>query len=129
MEGADEIFALRGIDAGFAANRAVNLRQQRGGDLHEIHAAAQDTGGKTGEITDNTAAKGDDQIAALDFHGQKFFAGPGKRSEILRRFSGGQDDYIMRQPGPVEAFLQLFEMQSGDILIGDDGAFSLPKPG
>ena len=36
---ADKIFALRQIHAGFAANRAVDLRHKRRGDMHQPHAA------------------------------------------------------------------------------------------
>ena len=46
MEGADQVFAVRGIDARLAANRAIDLGQKRCRDLYETHAAAQNTGRK-----------------------------------------------------------------------------------
>ena len=66
MEGADEVLALRRVDAGLAADRGIDLRQQRGRDLHEVHAAASDRGGKAGEVADDAAAKREDDIAALE---------------------------------------------------------------
>ena len=67
MEGAEQILALRRIDPGLAADGGIDLRQQRGRHLHEIDAAAQDRGGKAGEIADHAAAERDDEIVALDF--------------------------------------------------------------
>ena len=66
VEGADQILALRRVDAGLAADGGIDLRQQRGRHLHEIDAAAQDRGGKAGEIADHAAAERDDEIVALD---------------------------------------------------------------
>ena len=66
MKCAEQIFALRRIDPGLAADRRIDLRQQRGRHLHEIDAAAQDRGGKAGEIADHAAAERDDEIVALD---------------------------------------------------------------
>ena len=39
MERADEVFALGQIHAGLAANRGIYLREQRGRDLTQRHAA------------------------------------------------------------------------------------------
>ena len=63
---AEQILALRRIDSGLAADRRIDLRQQRGRHLHEIDAAAQDRRGKAGEIADHAAAERDHQIVALD---------------------------------------------------------------
>ena len=65
MEAADEILAPACIDRGLAADGAVHLRQQRGGDLHEVHAAQEDAGGKAGEIADDAAAQRNQHDAAL----------------------------------------------------------------
>ena len=66
MEGADQVLAVRRIDAGLAADRGIDLGEERGRDLDEVDAAAQDRGGKAGEVADDAAAEGDDAIAALD---------------------------------------------------------------
>ena len=66
MEGADQVLAVRRIDAGLAADRGIDLRQQGGRHLHEIDAAAQDRGREAGEIADHAAAERDDEIVALD---------------------------------------------------------------
>ena len=61
VEGADEIFAGAGIDPGFAADRAVDLRHDGGRDLHERDAALVNGRDKPGEITDHPAAEGDNK--------------------------------------------------------------------
>ena len=66
MEGADQVLAVRRIDAGLAADRGIDLRQQRGRHLHEVEAAPHARRGEAGEIADHAAAERDDQIAALD---------------------------------------------------------------
>ena len=63
---AEQVLALRRIDPGLAADRGIDLRQQRGRHLHEIDAAAQDGGGEAGEVADHAAAERDHQIVALD---------------------------------------------------------------
>ena len=66
VKGADQVLALRGVDPGLAADRAVNLRQQRRRDLHEPHPAPQHGGGKAHQIAHHPAAKGHHDIAPLD---------------------------------------------------------------
>ena len=61
VEGADEIFAGAGIHAGFAADRAVDLRHDRGRDLHERDAALVNGRDKPGEIANHAAAEGDNK--------------------------------------------------------------------
>ena len=65
MESADQVLALRRVDARLAADGAVNLRQQRGRDLHEADAAAKDGGGEAREVADDAAAEGNDEITAF----------------------------------------------------------------
>ena len=71
---AEQIFSLRRIDPGLAADRGVDLRQQRGRHLHEIDAAAQDRSREAGEIADHAAAERDHQIVALDLRRYQRFA-------------------------------------------------------
>ena len=66
MERADQILAVGGIDRGLAADRGIDLRQQRGRHLHVIEPAPHHRGGEAGEVADDAAAERDDEIAALD---------------------------------------------------------------
>ena len=66
MERADQVLAVARIDPGLAADRGIDLRQQRGRHLHDVEAAAQDRGGKAREIADHAAAERDHHVVALD---------------------------------------------------------------
>ena len=57
VEGAEQVLALRRVDAGLAADRGIDLRQQRGRHLYEVDAAAQDGCREAGEIADHAAAE------------------------------------------------------------------------
>src|SRR5690606_23641527 len=70
VEGAEQVLAVRRIDAGLAADRAVDLRQQRGRELDEIHAAPGNGGGEAGEVADHPAPEGKDDVAALEPGGE-----------------------------------------------------------
>ncbi len=92
VEDADQVLALRRIDAGLAADRAVDLGEKRRRDLHKAHATAQDARGKSGEVADHAAAEGDDEIAALESDLEKALAKWREIAEALRPFAGLQDD-------------------------------------
>ena len=57
VERADQVLALRVINAGFSANRGIDLRQQRRRHLDEIYAAHVAGGGETGDVANNAAAE------------------------------------------------------------------------
>ncbi len=65
MEGADQVLAVTRIDAGLAAHRAVDLRQQGGGNLDETRTALENGRGKAGQVPHRAAAKGDDGFGAF----------------------------------------------------------------
>ena len=90
VEGADQVLAMGGVDAGLAANGTVDLRQKRGRDLHEAHAPAQDGGGKARKIADHAAAEGNHHVAAFDLFRQQPVDGAGKLIPALRRLARGQ---------------------------------------
>ncbi len=65
IERADQIFALRVVDADFAADRAVHLRQQRCRHMHEGDAAQVGGRGEAGHVADDAAAEGDERRRAV----------------------------------------------------------------
>ena len=91
MEGPDQILAVDRIDAGLAANRAVDLGEQARGDLHEAHAAPHDGGGKTGQISNDATAQRDHEIAALDAGGEDGLAGLRQVVPALGGLAGRED--------------------------------------
>ena len=107
MEGADQILAVAGIDAGLAADRRIDLRQQRRRHLHEVEAAPHAGRGIAGEIADHAAAERDHQIAALDarrddrlahgFEGRVVLGALAWRHDDGRTFNAGR---LQRAPRP-----------------------------
>ena len=91
MEGADQVLALRRVDAGLAADGGVDLRQQRGRHLHEGHAAAHDAGGEARQIADHAAAERDHADRGARAPSREAFAQPGQGREALRRLAGWED--------------------------------------
>ncbi len=87
---ADKVLALRGVDPGFAANRTVDLRQQRCRYLHKTNAAAQNRGGKAHQIADNAAAQSDHNVIAFDLLIQQPIHAMGQLCPALCRLTGGQ---------------------------------------
>ena len=71
VEGADHVLAARMVDRGLAADRRVDLREQRGRHLHESDAALVDRGGEAGQVADHAAAQGDDQAVAPAARGEQ----------------------------------------------------------
>ena len=74
MKGADQVLAVPRIDRGLAADRGIDLRQQRGRYLHVVETAADDRGGEAGEIADHAAAERHHEVAALDARGDQRLA-------------------------------------------------------
>ncbi len=119
MEQADQILALRRVDAGLAADRAIHLRQQGRRRLHEIDAAQQNAGGETNEVADDAAAQRDQQGAALDAEREDAFAQVAQMSEVLRLFARRQNDGVVSNAGSAERGGKGAEVQARDALIAD----------
>ena len=63
--GADEVLAGGVVDADLAADRAVDLREERRRHLDDRHAAEVRGGGEPGDVADDSAADGDDRRRAI----------------------------------------------------------------
>ena len=66
MERTDEILALRQVDAGLAADRRVELRDERRRDLDERDAAEVGRGKESRRIAERPAAEDHQRLAPLD---------------------------------------------------------------
>ena len=65
MERADQVLAAHVIDAGLAADRRIDLRQQRRRHLHEPDPAHEDRRGKPGHVAHDTSAQRDHEALAV----------------------------------------------------------------
>src|SRR5881628_2576431 len=61
MKGADHVLSERVIDRGLAADRRIHLREQRGRDLNQGHAALIGGGGESRQVPDYPTPQGDDR--------------------------------------------------------------------
>ena len=99
VERADEVLALREVDAGLAADRGIDHREQGRGHLHDVDAAVVHRRGERSGIADDTTAERDDGIRTQQpplceaprqlLHGV----------ERLRRLTvGDREDLVCRRP-------------------------------
>ena len=117
VEGADEVLARCSIDRRLAADRRIDLREQRRRDLHEFAAAPRDGSGKAGEIADDAAAERDNRITPFHACGKNALDERFERPPILGRLACREDHGIDRAG---ERGGQLFKMRGRDGFIGND---------
>ena len=122
VEGTDQIFAVFGIDAGFAAHRTVHHREQACRDLNELHTAPHRGRRKACEITDHTAAQCDHAITAFDLGSDDGIADRFKPGIAFGFFPRRHHDVMMAQARLIETLLQRAEIQGRHMVVGDDHA-------
>ena len=83
MKRADQVLAVRVVDAGLAADRRVHLGEERGRHLHERQAAEQRRRREACEVAHHTAAEGDDGRPALDPRVEEAVVEHGEPGEVL----------------------------------------------
>src|SRR5690606_33657270 len=118
VEGADHVLAQGAVDAGLATHGRINLGEQRGGDLDEVHATLIGSCGKTAHVSDNASTEGKQGAvsgkvaleqgivdAADSLQGLVFLA--------IRQHHGTQ---VVVSQGSLE----LPQVQGGHGLVGDD---------
>ena len=120
VERADQVLARARIDRGLAADRAVDLRQQRRRDLDERAPPAKDRGGEPGQIADDAAAERNHRIAALDPARKQCLDDGFEGAPVLLPLAGRDDQRRRGQSGGSERSGQRRQMEAGDGRIGDD---------
>ena len=121
VEGTDHVFGGGEVDAGFAADGAVDLGKDGGGDLDVGDAALVDGGAEAAEVADDAAAEGDEEAFAVEtgachvaedgFCGVEGFGG----------FAGGDGDEGGFDAGDAEAGEGVGGVEGGDVGVGDEG--------
>ena len=71
-EGPHHVFRARQIDPHLAADRAVDLRKQRGGDLNEGQPSGERRRDESRQITDHTAPHGNDNRTSIGADFEQF---------------------------------------------------------
>src|SRR5262249_46921575 len=88
VKGADQILAMTGVNASFAANGGVDLCEKRGRYLHEADAAFDASRGKTGQVASHAAAEGNDGMFPLNTKIKKRAADTLESGKALRALAG-----------------------------------------
>ena len=115
VEAADQIFLAGGVDRGLAADRAVDLGKQSGGDVDHRAAALEQRGGKTGHVADRAPAEREDRGAAPDIACGEAVDDRCQHVPILCGFAfGDEDGWLKRDRG------QFGAMQGQHAWIGDE---------
>ena len=120
VERADHVLAQRVVDRGLAADRRVDLRQQRRGHLHEGHAAHVAGRGEAGHVADHAAAQREQHRPAVAGGAQQRVVDALERRGVLEGFAVGQLD--RQHPCVVrrQRRLQPGGVQRPDGGVGDD---------
>jgi hypothetical protein len=119
MEAADQVLAGPRVDARLAADRGIDLGQERRRNLDEVDAAQQNRGGETGQVADHPAAQRDQRAAALETQLEQTLGQGFEVREALGLLAGRQHDRLVGDAGEVERALQRRQVQIGDGPVGD----------
>ena len=118
QERADEVLAQARVDAGLAAHRTVDLREQRGGYLRELDAAQNQRGRDSREIADNAAAERDDGGRALHARGEQRLDQAAERLPRLACLARRNDAFKDREPRRLQARAQRRQIERRDVVVG-----------
>ena len=124
VERPDEVLALRQVDGRLAADRGVDLAEERGGHLDERDAAEVHRGDEARDVGDHPAAEAHDDVAARHAFCDQLAAEPLDGRQRLRALALG-DDVERGVDAGVEA---LEPALVDDALLGHDGRGAAPWP-
>ncbi len=94
--GADQVLARGVVDADLAADRAVDLRQERRRHLDDRDAAEVGRGGESGDVADDPAADGDDRRRAIGRGANQGIVDASDGGELLVALAVGNEDRLFR---------------------------------
>src|SRR5579884_239168 len=97
VEAADEVLAGDEVDAGLAAKRGVDLREQRSRDTDVANAAHIDGGEEAGEVADDTASEGEQDGVAVGPGVDQLLGKGFDLSHALVALAGGmeEDEWVL----------------------------------
>ena len=132
VERADQVLALRVVDADLSADRAVDVREQRRRNLHEGDAAGIRRRRETGRVADDPSAHGDDDRPPVSLQVDKRVVQPSDDRQRLGLLTRLEIDAAGLPAGPAQAFCRGLSIR-GDVAVADDECFAargglLPAP-
>ncbi len=128
MEGTDQVFSRRQIDPDFRAQSAVDLSDEGGRDLDEVHSSLVGCGHESGRVSHNASAECYDPVLATQTVSRKSFVEVANGVEIFIALSLAHGDEKDVQAHFVEALAELLAIEAVDSSLSDDGDFPLGSP-
>jgi len=119
-EGADEVLAAGVVDAGFAADGSVGHGEEGGGRVEEGDAAEDGGCGEPGEVGDDAAAEGDDEVRPLNPVVDEEVVDGGEGLEVFVLFTRRDGEARGRVPGGFERGPGAGGEEGADGGVGDD---------
>ena len=94
VEGADEVLARAGVDAGLAAHGRVDHGEQRRRDVHDGHAAQPGRRDEAGQVGGRSTADGHDGVGAGEAHLAEHVPAVRRDLEVLLALTVGHLDRV-----------------------------------
>ena len=129
VEGAHQVLAVRRVDRRLAADRGIDLGQERCRDLDQGHATLEAGGCETRQIAHHAAAERHHAVAAFEFHGQQAVAHGREPAVGFGAFSRGHQHGAVADASGIKTGLQRTEMVAGDVFVADDPASGAGRQG
>ena len=125
MKRADQVFAARMIDAGFASDRGIGLGQQCRRNLRHGDSAQASRGGESGRIANRPAAQSENDSGASQARFDKRIDDGAPRFDCFRGFSGGRENNRRgRDGGGFERAQKRLAVQIENIAARDQRRFA-----
>ncbi len=87
-------FPALGVDAGLAADRGVDHGEQRGGDVHDPHAAHPRGGDEPGQVGGRSPAEADDRVGSGQPDAAEHLPAEARHGEVLAVLGVGDLDAV-----------------------------------
>src|SRR5689334_15507968 len=122
MDGADQVFAGKRVHASFAADGAVDHRQQGRWNLNVGNSALENRRHKSGEIANYAATETDDERFTVESSAEHLFAQLTGMLQIFRIFSGRNGEQFRFVAGRSQVFRESASKKRSNVRIGNDRA-------
>ena len=120
QERADHVLRFGQIDAHLAAHGAIDLGQQRRGDLQEAESAGVGGGDEAGQVADHAAADGHDDRLAIGAEFQHALPQAGGHFDRLALLARLDDHHVDLDVLLAKAFGHSHGVRLLHVLVGDD---------